>query len=83
MPIEQAQNQPRLCSDIYAVGIVALKALTGLPASQLPEDPNSGEILWRDLGRVNPQLAEVLDKMVHYQISERYQSADEYKLSKA
>jgi len=43
---------------------------------QLPEDPNSGEILC-DLSQVNPQLAEVLDKMVHYQISERYQSADE------
>ena len=77
MPTEQAQNQPKLCSDIYAVGIIALKALTGLPVLQLPEDPNTGEIIWRDRVQVSSELAEVLDRMVCYHFSQRYQSADE------
>ena len=77
MPSEQTQNKPRLCSDIYAVGIIGLKALTGLPALHLPEDPNTGEIIWRDRAQVSPEFAEVLDKMVCYHFSQRYQSADE------
>lgn len=77
MPTEQTQNKPQLCSDIYAVGMVGLKALTGLPVLQLPEDADTGEVIWRDHVQVSPQLAEVLDKMVCYHFSQRYQSADE------
>lgn len=76
MPTEQTQNKPRLCSDIYAVGVIGLRALTGLPALQLPEDPNTGEIIWRASAQVSPQLAEVLDKMVSSDFSQRYQSAE-------
>jgi len=36
-------------ADIYAVDN---RSLTGLPA-QLPEDPNTGEIIWRDHAQVS------------------------------
>jgi eukaryotic-like serine/threonine-protein kinase len=84
MPSEQTQGLPRLCSDVYAVGIIAIQALTGLAAVLLPQDSFTGEILWRErlpspkLGaKVNPKLADVLDKMVKYDFRQRYQSATE------
>ncbi|GJD20824.1 hypothetical protein RIVM261_057800 [Rivularia sp. IAM M-261] len=45
MPNEQSVGKPRLNSDIYALGIVAIQAVTGLRPSKLPEDPNTGEIV--------------------------------------
>ncbi len=77
MPSEQSQGHPRLCSDIYAVGIVGIQALTGLAANQLPKDPHTGEITWRNQTQVSQKLAEVLEKMVRYDFRERYQSAAE------
>ena len=53
MPSEQAQNKPRLSSDVYAVGIIAIQALTGLKPTQFPEDAETGEIAWRDQADVN------------------------------
>jgi serine/threonine protein kinase len=77
MPSEQAQGRPRLSSDIYAVGKLVIAALTGIAPEHLPEDPQSGEILWRSQVSVNPQLADSLDKMVRYDFRQRYASATE------
>ncbi|AFY88076.1 serine/threonine-protein kinase [Chroococcidiopsis thermalis] len=75
MPIEQARGRPRYASDIYALGMSAIQALTGVAPSELSEDAD-GEIIWRDRAQVSPHLAAILDKMVRFQISDRYQSAD-------
>ena len=77
MPSEQARGQPRPNSDIYALGIIAIQALTGLLPLQLQEDPNTGEMLWQHLVSVSPGLAAVLSKMVRYHFKDRYQSATE------
>ncbi|CAN1213443.1 protein kinase domain-containing protein [Tumidithrix helvetica PCC 7403] len=86
MPNEQANGKPRLCSDIYAVGTIAIQSLIGIPPSQIPEDPATGEIAWRQSppyakvayrAEVSPELANVLDKMVRYDFRQRYQSASE------
>ncbi|HBB33245.1 MAG TPA: hypothetical protein DDZ80_25855 [Cyanobacteria bacterium UBA8803] len=86
MPNEQLAGKPQFCSDIYAVGMVGIQALTGLPPQQLPEDPKTSEILWRntliadrlsDRLPVNSQLAAILDKMVRYDYRQRYQTATE------
>lgn len=76
MPTEQARGKPRLASDIYAVGMIAIQALTGSHPLQLPEDEN-GEILWENQAKCTPQLAQILSKMVRYHFKERYQSAKE------
>ncbi len=71
MPNEQARGKPRFNSDIYALGMTAIEALTGVP-------PNpDGEVIWHEPGQVSPQLAKILDKMVRSHFKERYQSADE------
>ncbi|MBW4616197.1 MAG: protein kinase [Desmonostoc vinosum HA7617-LM4] len=79
IPSEQAKGQPTFCSDIYAVGMIAIQALTGLnPAlGELTTHPQTGEIVWRDRAQVSPKLANIIDKMVRYDYRQRYQSADE------
>ncbi|MEH1803320.1 serine/threonine-protein kinase [Nostoc sp.] len=77
MPSEQAKGKPKLCSDIYAVGMIGIQALTGLIPEQLPEDPNTGEVIWRDQAQVSDALANILDTMVRDRYNQRYQSATE------
>ncbi len=77
MPTEQGQGKPRPNSDIYALGIIAIQALTGVPVSQLQEDADTGEINWQHLIPLNPGLVTILTKMVRYHFKERYQTATE------
>ncbi|MEH1820524.1 MAG: serine/threonine-protein kinase [Nostoc sp.] len=77
MPSEQAKGKPKLCSDIYAVGMIAIQALTGLIPEQLPEDPNTGEVIWRDKAQVSEAVANILDTMICDRYNQRYQSATE------
>ncbi|WP_341733496.1 serine/threonine-protein kinase [Microcoleus sp. EPA2] len=77
-PSEQAKGKPKLCSDVYAVGMIGIQALTGIPPHQLQEDPRTGEVIWRQLvPRVDSRFADVLDKMVRDHFSQRYQNAGE------
>ncbi|BAZ39533.1 serine/threonine protein kinase [Calothrix sp. NIES-4101] len=75
MPSEQALGQPKLCSDVYAVGILGIYALTGIQPHQLPKDPKNDEIIWRNWGNVSEKTAKVLDGMVRYRSGERYPTA--------
>jgi len=77
MPNEQCAGNPRFNSDIYAVGMIGIQALTGLSPSQLIQDKNTGEIPWKHRAQVSYALAEVLGKMVRYDFRHRYQSATE------
>ena len=82
MPIEQFQYNPQLNSDLYALGMIGIQAITGLPAYDLPKlrdlkNSNRGEIVWRHLAASSQALADVLDNMVRYDFRERYQSAAE------
>ncbi|MDP8964968.1 MAG: serine/threonine-protein kinase [Cyanobacteriota bacterium] len=80
MPNEQLGGKPRFCSDIYAVGMLGIQALTGVPACQLPEDPRTSEIIWRDhlpSEKATSPLVDVLDKMVRYDYRQRYQTVTE------
>ncbi|KYC44035.1 hypothetical protein WA1_02510 [Scytonema hofmannii PCC 7110] len=77
MPPEQANGRPRFCSDIYAVGIIGIQALTGIQPREFQEDTNTGEIVWGNQAQVSKKLANILDKMVQRDYKERYQSVDE------
>jgi len=76
-PPEQLLGQPVLNSDIFALGMIGIQALMGLPATQIPKDPVTKEVIWRDSVQVSDNLAAILDKMVAYRHEERYQSASE------
>ncbi|MGB7444948.1 MAG: protein kinase [Coleofasciculaceae cyanobacterium] len=77
MPPEQASGKPRLASDIYAVGMIGIRALTGITPKELPEEWKTGKILWQESRCVSRRLSRVLDKMVRSPFSQRYPSAAE------
>ncbi len=77
MPTEQGRGKPRPNSDIYALGMIAIQALTGVSPTQLIEDSDNGEIQWQHQAQVSQGLAAVLTKMVRYHFKNRYQSAAE------
>lgn len=112
MPIEQTRGKANCYSDIYAVGMIGIQALTGRDIIDIPTDSTTGEILWRkniniskslteinisegltkinisksltDINisegltdiNVSDELAYIIDKMVCYDFSKRYQSID-------
>lgn len=73
-PPEQLAGHPRLCSDIYALGMIAIQAITGIPPQELRADPETGNIIWQKTTNISQELAKILDKMVCYNFSDRYQS---------
>ena len=76
-PPEQFAGHPRLSSDIYALGMIAIQSLTGLLPHELQPNPNTGNVDWQEWAKVSDKLAAILDKMVRYHASERYKSAVE------
>jgi serine/threonine protein kinase len=76
MPTEQSTGKPRPSSDIYAVGMVGIQALTGVLPTFLHEDED-GEVIWRPLVEVSDGFAHVIDKMVRHYFKHRYQTAAE------
>ena len=78
MPNEQYAGKPRFCSDVYAVGILGIRVLTGLHPQKIGEDPVTGELDWHHLApEVSSPLVAVLDRMVRYDYRDRYPSAQE------
>jgi len=65
-----------LCSDIYAVGLIGIQALTGMRPKQLRVD-NLGNLIWQKNATVTSEFAHVLDQMVLYAFPQRYPSATE------
>ena len=77
MPNEQLAGRPRFSSDIYALGILGIQALTGIHPRHLGEDLN-GEIAWHQHAPdLNLTFMQVLDQMVRYDFRERYPTAIE------
>jgi WD40 repeat protein len=77
MPNEQQVGKPRFSSDIYAVGTVAIQALTGLSPGEMEDDPQTGEIVWRKQAQVSQRFADIIDKMVRPHFKDRYKSIEE------
>ena len=77
MPPEQMRGRPRPNSDLYALGMICIQALTGKAPTQLEEDPATGNFKWRELVEVSEELAEILETMTRSDFAERYQCAEE------
>ena len=75
MPSEQSVGMPNVRSDIYALGITAIEALTGRPPHALKRT-ESGEIIWsHTVTDISPKLSRIINKMVRYDFNNRYASA--------
>lgn len=78
MPNEQYAGKPRYSSDVYAVGMLGIRALTGVHPKKIAEDPTTGELAWQQFApSTDPNLAAVIDKMVRYDFRDRYPTAAE------
>jgi serine/threonine protein kinase len=77
LPLEQLLGQPQPNSDIYALGIIGIQALTGIDPANLQTNPDTNEVLWRNEVLVSNQLSSVLERMVCYDCNSRYPSARE------
>jgi CHASE2 domain-containing sensor protein/serine/threonine protein kinase len=75
-PSEQCYGRPQYSSDIYAVGMIGIKALTGMAPHEIERDAN-GELTWVDKAEVSYSLANILSKMVREDFQQRYQSASD------
>lgn len=86
-PPEQISGIPRLNSDIYALGMVGIQALTGVEPTNFKRDPNTHKVIvevqqfdanpcsWNELTDADDKLVEILDRMVHLDSYRRYESA--------
>ena len=83
---EQVQGLPCLASDIYALGLIGIQALTGLHPSQFQKDPKTGELLWRSFwhslcvgidAEQSQGLVTILERMIKPDCTQRYSSAIE------
>lgn len=76
-PSEQLMGRPRFSSDIYALGMTAVQSVTGLSPSQLPDDPDTLEIHWKDKALISPGFEFILDRMVRYDHTQRYPNVED------
>lgn len=77
MAPEQQLGNPRPSSDLYGVGILAIQALTGLPARQLLPDPNTNTIAWEPYATVSRPLMAIVNRLTAHNYKQRYQTATE------
>lgn len=83
-PAEQIAGYPRLNSDIFALGITLMRAVTGFSvdaihnSNGLPSRDSYCNYVWEDYApHINSQLREIISKMIKYDFRDRYQCVDE------
>jgi serine/threonine protein kinase, bacterial len=76
MPSEQAIGRAVFASDLYSLGLTAIYALTGKIPQELPTDPLTGEVQWRQFApMVSAGLAGVIDGAIVPGIQGRFQTS--------
>lgn len=77
---EQLNSQPQVCSDFYALGVMAIQAWTGLDPARMKKDSHTGEFVWDQYVKIDQpeacrRLVAIIAKMVQPDIGDRYHSA--------
>lgn len=83
-PVEQSDGKPKLNSDIYALGITIMRAVTGFSINSIcdpdrsPQRDNDCNYIWHNHApKISYRLKEIISKMIRYNFKNRYQSVDE------
>ena len=76
---EQLAGNSQPNSDVYALGLIGIQALTGLHPSLLEINAVTGELSWERHAQIPPgdEIIFILNKMVRAHSKQRYQSARE------
>jgi tetratricopeptide (TPR) repeat protein len=72
-PREQLEGNPVFSSNLYSLGMMALQAVTGLPAEALPAVKSH----WFDRANVSREFAAVLDRLLSEDVKDRPATAQE------
>ena len=75
---EQIAGRPTIGSDLYALGMSTVEALTTIKPSEIARDKQTGKLLWQDLTKykVDRRTIKIIDKMIHLDLGHRYFSAE-------
>lgn len=79
---EQLQGSFHYSTDIYALGMIAVQALTGMSISELlilrdVNSPRQVSIFWQHRTKVSSKLANIIDKMINNDWKLRYLAVQE------
>ncbi|MGD1804670.1 tetratricopeptide repeat protein [Dapis sp. BLCC M126] len=82
IPLDKNQEKLDKKNDIYALGIIAIQALTGLSPQDLLKQKQTNntpgiEVPWQNLQVCSLALSDIIDKMVNSQSEEGYESPTE------
>jgi eukaryotic-like serine/threonine-protein kinase len=72
---EQEDNNPQFNTDIYALGVIAIQALTG--TVEIDKNLDTYQLSWQHLTSANLKLVAIVDRMVRPDYRNRYQLARE------
>jgi len=73
---EQMAGRPRYSSDLYGLGMTVIRGLTGRSPTELPENPETGDVEWESAAPdVSPGLQIFLQRLTKASIYQRYPSA--------
>ena len=77
MPMEQMAGKPNFSSDLYALGLVVIQALTGIKPLELPKNATTNEIIWAHKAQLSPELERFISRLVRMDFRQRFISATE------
>ncbi len=81
-PDEQFQGKVHFNTDLYAIGMIGIQALTGLSMAELVDlrqanGKTMGLFSWYQYAQIESPLVAILNKMVHPDVQQRYRNATE------
>ena len=77
MPSEQTVGKPRFASDLYAAGLVAIQAATGINPLNLAQNAATSEFVWSHKAKLGNDFGNFISRLVRYDFRQRFQSANE------
>ncbi|MCA2640672.1 MULTISPECIES: serine/threonine-protein kinase [unclassified Microcystis] len=77
-PKEQMDGYPEFNSDIYALGMTVINALTGIEPKDISRNSSTKLLAWRTKSNdVGDQLAAIIDRMIQENHTDRYKNVEE------
>lgn len=73
---EQIAGRATISSDLYALGMTVIEALTKVPPASFSRDQQTGKLQWAQNIDLDRRLVKIIDKLIQLDLGQRYQSAD-------
>ncbi len=73
---EQIAGRPTISSDLYALGMTIIEALTKAKPVTFSRNEQTGKLMWSQNIDLDRRLIKIIDKMVQLDLGQRYQSAE-------